>query len=194
VSRAYRFCIEGGIVSGTTTPTPRGLDGVVAAQTRLSHVDGLAGELVIGGYELKELAGRVGFEEAAHLLWRGGLPGREELAALRREIAARRELPAATLQAVRDGASAPPIDALRMACSTLSLDVPDPNDISPAADLHDATMLAARFPTIVAAHARLSQGKEPIPPRPDLSLAANFLYMVHGREPDPIAARALDTY
>ena len=54
---------------------PRGLDGVVAAQTRLSHVDGLAGELIIGGYELKELAGHVPFEAAAHLLWKGALPG-----------------------------------------------------------------------------------------------------------------------
>src|SRR6185295_17897752 len=84
--------------------------------------------------------------------------------------------------------------ALRMACASLSLDVPDPNDISPTADLQDAKMLAARFPTIVAAHARLSEGKEPIAPREDLSLAANFLYMVHGKEPDPIAAKALDTY
>src|SRR4029077_19379512 len=55
----------------TATPGPRGLAGVVAARTRLSHVEGQAGELIIGGYELKELAGRVSFEEAAHLLWRG---------------------------------------------------------------------------------------------------------------------------
>ncbi|MGH7427123.1 MAG: citrate/2-methylcitrate synthase [Candidatus Methylomirabilaceae bacterium] len=53
---------------------PRGLDGVVAAQTRLSHVDGLAAELIIGGYALAELTGRVSFEEAAHLLWHGALP------------------------------------------------------------------------------------------------------------------------
>ena len=58
-------------MSGTTTPAPRGLDGVVAAQTGLSHVDGLGGELIIGGYELKELAAKVAFEEAAHLLWKG---------------------------------------------------------------------------------------------------------------------------
>jgi len=184
-------------MSGTTTPaTPakRGLDGVVAAQTRLSHVDGLAGELIIGGYELKELAGRVTFEEAAHLLWRGSLPSRDELAMLRREMAVQRKLPAATLAVIRAAASAPPIDALRMAASTLSLDVADPNDISPAADLAQAKMLTARFPTIVAAHARISAGHEPIAPREDLPLAANFLYMVHGREPDPIVAKALDTY
>src|SRR5262245_17432011 len=178
----------------TGTPTPRGLDGVVAAQTRLSHVDGLAGQLIIGGYELKELAGRVSFEEAAYLLWRGALPGRDELGMLSREMAVGRKLPPQTMSVVRAAAGAPPIDALRMACATLSLDVADPDDISQAADLAAAKLLTARFPTIVAAHARLSKGLEPIPPRDDLSHAANFLYMVHGKEPDPVAARALDTY
>ena len=181
-------------MSGTTTPAPRGLDGVVAAQTRLSHVDGLAGQLIIGGYELKELAGRVGFEEAAHLLWRGALPSQDELAMLRREMGVLRKLPAPVMSVIRDAAAAPPIDALRMACALLSLDVVDPNDISLATDLAQAKMLASRFPTIIAAHARLAAGQDPIAPREDLSLAANFLYMVHGREPDPIAARALDTY
>ncbi len=179
---------------GTATPPPRGLDGVVAAQTRLSHVDGLAGELIIGGYELKELAGRVSFEEAAHLLWRGALPAPEVLAGFRREIAALRTLPEETMHIVRAAANAPPIDALRMGCATLSLDLADPDGISPSADIEAAKMLTARFPTLVAAHARLREGKEPIPPRPDLSHAANFLYMAHGKEPDPVAARALDTY
>jgi citrate synthase len=178
----------------TTPPAPRGLDGVVVAETRLSHVDGLGGKLIIGGYELEQLAGRVSFEEAAHLLWRGALPDDGELAALRRELAALRAAPEATLRVVRAAAGAPPIDALRMACATLSLDLSDPDAISPAADLAAAKMLTARFPTLVAAHARLAQGKEPIAPRSDLSRAANFLYMVHGKEPDPIAARALDTY
>ncbi|MCI0748653.1 MAG: citrate synthase/methylcitrate synthase [Verrucomicrobia subdivision 3 bacterium] len=178
----------------TITPTPRGLEGVVAAQTRLSHVDGIAGELIIGGYELKELAGRVSFEEAAHLLWRGALPGTDELRELRREITPLRALPEDTMRVVRAAAKAPPIDALRMACATLSLDLPDPDDIAPSADIEAAKMLTARFPTLVAAHARISEGKELIAPRADLSHAANFLYMVHGKEPNPIAARALDTY
>lgn len=173
---------------------PRGLDGVVAAQTRLSHVDGQAGELIIGGYQLKELAGRVSFEEAAHLLWCGALPSRDELAALRREMSGVRSLPDETMRVVRAAAKTPPIDALRMACATLSLDLPNPDDIAPAADLRAAKLLTARFPTVVAAQARLAAGKEPIAPRADLSLAANFLYMVHGKEPDPAAARAIDTY
>ena len=171
-----------------------GLDGVVAAQTRLSHVDGQAGELIIGGYQLKELAGRVAFEEAAHLLWRGALPSRDELAKLRREIAELRALPEETMRVVRAAARTPPIDALRMACATMSLDLAHPDDISPSADRAAAKLLTARFPTVVAAHTRLSAGKQPIAPRADLPLSANFLYMVHGKDPDPIAARAIDTY
>jgi citrate synthase len=173
---------------------PRGLDGVVAARTRLSHVDGQAGELIIGGYPLQELAGRVSFEEAAHLLWRGALPGAADLAGLRREIAELRALPDETMQVLRAAAKAPPIDALRMACATLSLDLPNPDDIAPDADIRVAKQLTARFPTVIAAHARLSAGLKPVAPRTDLPHAANFLYMVHGKEPDPIAARAIDTY
>ena len=181
-------------MSNPVTPARRGLDGVVAAQTRLSQVDGQAGELIIGGYELKNLAGHVSFEEAAWLLWQGQLPNPAELDRMRREISAVRSLPETTMRVVQDAAKAPPIDALRMACATLSLDVANPDDISPAADRQDAMMLMARFPTIVAAHARLAAGQKPIAPRADLGLAANFLYMVNGREPDPIGARALDTY
>ncbi|MBI1797060.1 MAG: citrate synthase/methylcitrate synthase [Candidatus Eisenbacteria bacterium] len=181
-------------MSGSTAPAPRGLDGVVAAATRMSHVDGLAGQLIIGGYELKELAGRVSFEETAHLLWRGHLPNADELAMMRTEMATLRRLPSEALSVIRAAAKAPPIDALRMACATLSLDLSAPDAISPAADLAAAKMLTARFPTIVAAHARVSRGDNPIAPREDLGLAANFLYMVHGEAPDPIVARALDTY
>jgi len=179
---------------GTSTSAARGLDGVVAARTRLSHVDGDRGELIIGGYELKELAGRVSFEAAAHLLWRGTLPTRDELERLRREFAALRALPEQTLEVVRAAAKVPPIDALRMGCATLSLDLADPDDISPTADLEAAKRLTARFPTLLAAHARISDGKEPLAPRTDLAHAANFLYMLHGTEPDAAAARALDTY
>ncbi len=181
-------------MTGSTSPAPRGLDGVVAAETRLSHVDGLAGQLIIGGYAIEELAGRVSFEEAAHLLWRGRLPSPEELQALTSAMAAKRSLPENTLQVIRAAVDASPIDALRMASATLSLDTTNPDDISPEADFNQAMMLTARFPTVVAAHARIAAGKNPIPPRSDLSLGANFLYMVQGKDPDPIAARALDTY
>ncbi len=179
------------------TPPPksaRNLDGIVAASTRLSHVDGQAGQLTIAGYALEELAGRVTFEELAHLLWTGSLPAAQQLAEISREMARLRPLPSKTLELVRTASSVPPIDALRMACSTLSLDLKDPDDVSPSADLAAARMLTARLPTALAAHIRAAKGLEPIAPRADLSHAANFLYMVHGREPDPVAARALDSY
>jgi citrate synthase len=182
-------------MSGTTSSS-RGLDGVVAVQTRLSHVDGQNGLLIIGGYELKSLAGKVTFEEAAHLLWTGHLPTSLEAEALSSEIAALRPIPESAMAVVCEAAKrgAPPIDALRMACSTLSLDVRCPNSISHDADVANAKMLVARFPTIIAAHTRTVAGQEPIAPRADLSLAANFLYMLNGKEPDSIVARALDTY
>src|SRR6185436_631594 len=105
---------KGASMSGTTTPTParRGLDGVVAAQTRLSHVDGQNGVLIIGGYELKELAGKVTFEEAAHLLWSGSLPSAAELTQLRTEMAGMRSIPDIAVTVLRAAKGAPPIDAL----------------------------------------------------------------------------------
>jgi citrate synthase len=179
-----------------TTTFQRGLEGVVAAQTRLSHVDGLAGELTIGGYELKELAGKVAFGEAAHLLWKGHLPNAEELAAQRKTMAKYRAIPETTMTVVKAAAAAKasPIDTLRMAAATLAIDLSNPDAIDHDTEVDRAMMLTARFPTIIAAHTRLMAGQPVIPPREDLTLAGNFLYMVHGREPDPIAAKALDTY
>jgi len=178
-------------------PALRGLDGVVAVYTRLSQVDGQNGVLVIGGHDLKELAGRVTFEEAAHLLWTGRLPSPSEAEALSHEIASLREIPPLTMTIVREAAErrAPPIDALRMACSTLSLDLQvDGTDSSLERDLASAKMLIARLPTVVAAYVRVAAGQAPIAPRADLSLASNFIYMLDGREPDAVLSRALDTY
>ena len=176
------------------TAASSGLEGVVAARTRLSHVDGQNGVLIISGYQVEDLASHATFEAAAHLLWRGHLPNRAELDKLSAEMAGLRELPPLTLEVLRAAKSAPPIDALRMASATLSLGLADPNAITPEADFAAAMRLTACFPTVVAAHARIGKGLDPIPPRKDLPLAANFLYMVHGKEPDPAAAQALDTY
>lgn len=171
-----------------------GLEGVVATETKLSMVDGQNGVLVIGGYPVEEIAGKVSIEELAMMLWTGHLPSKEEAEGIQKDIAAYRALRPETLEIIKTARNAPPIDALRMACATLSLDVSNPNDISPAGDLALAKRLLARFPTVIAAHSRLRSGLEPIAPRSDLSLAANFLYMTFGTEPDPMAAKALETY
>ena len=71
-----------------------GLEDVVVAETRLSSVDGEAGELILRGFALEELAGRAGFEETVYLLWFGELPGRAQLASFAEELACRRSLSA----------------------------------------------------------------------------------------------------
>jgi citrate synthase len=166
------------------TTLKSGLEGVVAASTRLSHVDGERGELLIAGFPVEALAGRATFEEATWLLWHDRLPSSRELSDFRAALGAGRALPAATLDLIRACARARihPMDALRMAADSIALDG------------EDAIAIVARLPAIVAAHSRLSAGLEPIPPRADLGHAANYLYMLSGAEPDGERVRALETY
>ncbi|GAB4519370.1 MAG: citrate synthase CitA [Anaerolineae bacterium] len=171
-----------------------GLEGVVAAETRLSSVDGLKGELIIGGFLVDELADKATFEEVVYLLWHDDLPNAQELEDFRAQLAQRRSLPPVALTVLRAAAEnrSSAMDALRMAASTLSLcrsEEPHPDPM-----VEDALRLVASFPTIVAAYWRLSQGMEPIEPREDLSHAANYLYMLTGEEPSAERARGLETY
>jgi len=196
-----------------TSTLNSGLDQVVAAATRLSHVDGERGELLIAGFPVEELAPHATTEQVAYLLWHGELPDAAELAALRADLAAARELPVATLDLLRTaaGAGVPPMDALRMGVSSLSL--PDGRGQAPpprgpagfageaqgAGAAGDSAERAARrlvgaFPALVAAHWRFRQGQEPPPPRPDLAPAAAFLWLLEGVEPAPERVRALDSY
>lgn len=167
-----------------------GLEGVVASETHLSSVDGLAGELIIAGFALEDIAPRATFEEMLFLLWHDRLPTSADLDELRARLAARRALPPIALDVLRAAAArqSDSMDALRMAASTLSLSL----DNSTADEA--ALVLVAAFPTIVAAYHRLSSGAAPIPPRADLSHAANFLYMLTGTPPTRAGERALDTY
>jgi len=161
-----------------------GLEGVVAATTSLSDVDGERGELIIGGYRVDDLAQHATFEETTWLLWHGELPSGSELAAFQAALAAERELPDATLAVIRECVRhrVDAMDALRMAAGTLSM-VSD-----------TASGIVARCPTIVAAYWRLLEGAEPLAPRRDLGHAANFLYLLRGVEPDAEHVRALETY
>jgi citrate synthase len=166
-----------------------GLEGVVAAETRLSSVDGEAGELIIAGFPVEELASRASFEETVYLLWRDALPNPQQLAAFRGELAEWRTLPGATLDLLRAAAveKAPAMDALRMAAGTVSLGVPGGSHA-------EAVALVARLPTIVAAYWRLLNGDEPVAPEGELGHAANYLYMFTGEEPGEESVRALETY
>jgi citrate synthase len=166
-----------------------GLENVVAASTRLSHVDGLAGELTIAGYAVDDLAPAVSFEEVVYLLLNGRLPDSSERAALTRELASRRELPRAAVEILREAASVETatMDALRMAAPLLSLGRrEDP--------LEDAMTAIAAFPTIVGTYQRLLRGEPPVPVRADLAHAMHYLHQLSGSEPSAERARALETY
>jgi citrate synthase len=163
-----------------------GLEGVVAATTRLSEVDGQRGELIVAGYPIGELASHATFEETTWLLWNGDLPSTSQLGAFRSELASLRALPSATVDLLRECARAEldVMDALRVAAGTISM--------IPASD--PASAIVATFPTIVATYWRLSRGASPVAPRGDLGHAANFLYMLNGEVPDPERVRGMETY
>lgn len=173
-----------------------GLEGVVAAETYLSGVDGEAGELIIAGFPLEELAPNATFEETIHLLWNGRLPDAGELEELRSALASRRELPAATLDLLKAIAAErlPAMDALRIAAGTLGMHGEHGMNGASASQLDDPLAIVARFPVIVAAYHRLLRGEELPPPRHDLGHAANYLYMLRGSEPSQEEVRALETY
>ncbi|MCB0071558.1 MAG: citrate synthase/methylcitrate synthase [Caldilineaceae bacterium] len=174
----------------TNPPVRAGLEGVIAAETRLSEVDGAHGKLTIAGFPVEVLAARAGFEEVAYLLLYGALPTRTQLDAFATTLVEHRPLPAPTLALLAAAAqrSVPPMDALRMAAGTFDLDLSDAGDDAVAA------ALLARMPVAVAAYARLLQDAPPVPPDPTLGHAANFLYMLQDDVPTDAAARALETY
>jgi citrate synthase len=161
-----------------------GLDGVVAARTSLSHVDGERGELIVGGFRIEELAARATFEETTWLLWHGALPTTSELESFRAALAAERGLDPAVVDVLRACARSQidPMVALRIAAGMISL------------SSSSGVAIVARLPTIVSAYWRLRIGKDMVPPRPDLGHAANFLYMLRGEPPDPEHVRGLETY
>ena len=109
--------------TGTNPSITPGLEGVVAAETRLSSVNGQIGELIIAGFAVEELANKATFEETAYLLWYGHLPNPAELHEFKSRLGAVRSLPPATLELLKAAAmeKVSAMDALRMAAGTLTL-------------------------------------------------------------------------
>lgn len=173
----------------------KGLEGVVAGTTALALIDGRSGRLIYCGYDINELAVNSTFEEVCYLLWHGRLPNRSELAALVEELKGVRPLRAVLFRLLRDlPTTANPLDVLRTIISPMPGFDEDPADESRVANLRRAKHLTALTSTVVAAFHRIREGKEPVAPRPDLNHAANFLYMLNGKEPDPLSETALNAY
>lgn len=173
----------------------KGLEGVVVADTRLSRVQGDIGKLIYGGYDILDLADRTSFEEVIHLLWYGKLPNAAKLDGLRQALAAEMAIPDALIAMMKTyPKTAHPMAVLRTAVSTLGLYDLEAEDSSPEANQRKAIKLTAKIPTIIAAWARIRAGQEPVAPRADLGIAANFVYMLHNAEPNPTEVSAIDVY
>lgn len=170
-----------------------GLAGIVAGETAICWVDPNAG-LAYRGYDIHEMAEQANFEEAAYLLLNGELPNPQQLMDFGRQIAAERELPEPVLDMLRLlPKKMHPMDVLRTGVSMLAAFDPDLNDQSHDANMRKSIRLIARVGTLITDGWRISQGKDPLPDKNDLTHAGNFLYKLTGEVPETWQVRMLDT-
>ena len=171
----------------------RGLEGIIAAETRIGDVRGDVGQLIYCGYDINELAGKVSYEEVVHLLWHNRLPTAHELDRLTTALRAERELPQGVVDFISAAPkTAAPIDIMRTAVSMLGcyhtlrpgLDLPEQNQI--------AIQLVAQISVIAAYFHRSRSGKDLPPIRKDLGEAAHFLWLMTGQEPGAEATETLN--
>ena len=174
--------------------TEQGLREVVAAQTSISDIDGVEGRLWYVGYDIADLARNTSFEEVVYLLHNLDLPDRSQLRQLNTFLVRERELhPFLARMMPTLAQNTSPMSMLRTSVSASSAFDPDGWDESPEAEYRKAIRLIAETPTLIAVFDRLRTGREVVPPNPSLGHAANFLWMLHGTEPDPDEAATLDT-
>jgi citrate synthase len=175
--------------------TSRGLEGIVAADTTLSDVRGVEGQLIYCGYDIDQIAGRVCFEEVVYLLWHGRFPNEAELAQIRAGLRAERQLPQGVIDFILSAPKkAAPIDVLRTGVSMLGLY--DTGEIAESLlDLNRkrALSITAKVGVIVGYFHRARLGLGLLPIRKDLDEAAHVLYLITGKEPGPEAVKTLDT-
>lgn len=172
---------------------PRGLEGVVAANSSICYIDGDAGVLAYRGIDIHELADNSTFEEVCYLLWFGRLPTRAELDDLNRKLAAERKMDPYIYELMRQiPKTATPMEVLRTAVSALSFYDKDAEAMDHDANVRKAIRLTSQIAMIVAGFDRIRKGKSVTPPDPSLSHAANFLLMLNGEKPSPTAEKALD--
>ncbi|PSR29959.1 MAG: citrate synthase [Sulfobacillus thermosulfidooxidans] len=171
-----------------------GLEDVVAGTSEICFIDGKEGRLVYRGYDVRDLAEQTTFEEVVYLLWEGNLPTREQLNQFTTTLRSMRPLAKPVYDLlVSVPPSTNPMDALRTAVSLAGIYDPDAGDNSYEANRRKAMRLVAQIPTMVASFERRRQGRVPIAPDSHLSLAENFLYMLHGKRPEEFPAHVFNT-
>ncbi|PKB65152.1 MAG: citrate (Si)-synthase [SAR202 cluster bacterium Io17-Chloro-G3] len=170
----------------------RGLREVYIDRTTSSFIDGKVGKLYYRGYNIDDLATNCSFEEIIYLVMLGELPTETQLKNFTSELRSNMVLPDPIQDIIRATKDAHPMDVLRTSISALAAFDPEVDDNSAEATLRKGTRLTAMAPTIVTAHARIRDGKDPVSPDPTLGLAANFLYMLFGETPDPRDVSLID--
>lgn len=170
----------------------RGLRDVYIDRTKSSFIDGKIGKLLYRGYDINDLALNSTFEETIYLLMYGKLPTQSELDNFDDQLRRARALPEEILQLIEITKDAHPMDVLRTAISGLAAFDSEVDDNSEEATLRKGIRLTAQAPTIVAAHARIREGKDPVAPDLSLNQAANFLWMLFGEKPNEEDARLID--
>ncbi len=170
-----------------------GLDGVPAARSKISDVNGETGVLEYRGIRIEDLAAKSNFLETAYLLLFSRLPTQLELEKFTTDIADHRRIKFKIVDLVKTlPEQGHPMDALQAAVAALGMFYPGRNVQDPENNYWSVVRLIAKLPTIVAAFARIRRGDEYVPPRDDLQFTENFLYMLFDRKPDPLVARVLD--
>jgi len=172
-----------------------GLEDAVVSTSEICFIDGQKGRLLYRGFDVDDLAAQSTFEETVYLLWYGHLPTRKELDTLTKALSAtaNRKLPPKLIAMLRlFPKKTTPMEILRTGVSALSAFDPDADDNSREATLRKSIRLTAQMPTLVAAWERIRRGKPLMTPNPKLNLAGNFLYMMSGKKPTPLAAKTFD--
>lgn len=170
-----------------------GLEGIVAAKSGLCYIDGVKGYLCYRGIDIFELAKHSNFEETGYLLTFGSLPTQDELDQYRHDIKVNRELPGVTTRVLDEIAlRAEPMEALRTAVSTLSVDDSEKDDNSREANLRKANRLTARIASIIGYYAAKRAGRAPVASDDSLDHAANLLWLITGEKPSATAAHVFD--
>lgn len=172
-----------------------GLEDVIAGDSSICFIDGPRTRLVYRGYSINDLAMHSTFEEVAYLLYYKKLPNKSELKNFCEKLSGERKCPEKFLERMNSiPKKVHPMTVLRTMVSACSFFDDDPADMSYESNLKKAVRLTAQMPAIVAAWDRVRNGEKIIEPRNDLNHAENFLYMLSGKQPDPVLSKALDLY
>jgi citrate synthase len=197
---------SGKILQSPCGPIIHGLEDVLIKNTSISDIDGEKGILWYRGYRIEDLARSSTYEEVSYLILYGKLPNKKELDEFTERLKTHRELHPSTVEVIKNLAKAHPMFAIEAAVAAEGAFDEDNLKLAEALRVgrykaeekelayRVAEKLVAKMPSIVAYHYRFSRGLDVVKPRRDLSHAANFLYMMFGKEPDPLVARGIDLY